>query len=1305
MLFRDLLALYRHHPESGALPPAPEFRQYLAWLQAQDKTVARAEWQQYLEGVDTPTLIAPYARSAAVTRQAPHEKAPRVQARHEQARHETSLSPKLTARLESVARQHGLTLGTVLQGTWGLLLARLTNRQDVCFGTVNSGRQAPIAGIEDMLGLLITTTPVRLVLTPADTVVSLLQRLQRQQAALLGHQHLPLTAIHKLIEMPSLFDTLFTYENYPVAAAPPPLSAQDLPLRSVSGHNSNHYPLSLAVLPGYRLGLRLHFAADLFDARWIEQIAGRLQRLLEQIAAFPAQPLSRLTLLTPAERGQLLNEFNETSRAQPALTLVEMIEEQTARTPHHPAVTYQEETLTYAQLDARANSLAWKLIGEGIGPEGLVGLHLERSPAMVVALLGILKAGAAYLPLDPRYPRERLGVILADAGPARIITTVDLQHSLPEEHRGRCLLLDALPVVTDLAARPTAAPTDVDRAEPLLAGHPAYLLYTSGSTGKPKGVLVTHQGLPSLAAAQSSRMNITATSRVLQLASISFDAALSEIAMALTCGATLVIAPADERSGESLDQLLEREAITHATFTPTVLGTLKRRPAGTLRSLIVAGESCPADLASAWAQTCSVLNAYGPTETTACATMSAALVSESAPPIGAPIENLRVYVLDGGLQPCPVGVVGELYIAGPALARGYWKRPDLTAERFIANPYSPGERLYRSGDRAAWRADGQLLFHGRDDAQIKRRGFRIEAGEIEAALLELPQLRHAAVMNREGRSGDRVLTAYLVADGDAPAMATLRRELELEQTAQWRELEENGAREGYGADDATFDTVGWNSNYTGLPLPPEDMSEYVEHTAERIRSLHPGHVLEIGCGTGLILFALLPHCESYTGTDLSPARLDRLRHLQLLTDLQTRIRGLENLRLHQGQAHEHHVLGRHAYDTIILPSVIQYFPDVDYLLRVLDGVFEHLLAPGGAVFIGDVRHKLLQEAFHASVQLHKAGSAERSQVIGDQVRRCLEQEQELAVDPAFFLALRERFAQIRHVEILPKRGHRLNELTRFRYDVILSTKDLPALLGSGTSPSWRNWQDTRPTIAALKDMLATEQPAALALRRVGNARLAGALLAARELLHGRQDVAISEVRERSGLASEGLEPEDLLRLGVECGYLVDLSLAAAYADGSFDAFFRRSSAVALPPLFLPPLYEVRPWSQYANDPLKHKLRQRLIAHVREALASRLPDFMMPGAWVVLDALPLTPTASWTSSRCPNLTTTGERVASSRRPHLRSRCCVRWSPNCWVCSASDRPTISFISAATASVRSSLPVAPASGASCSRPGTSF
>ncbi|MEV5599821.1 amino acid adenylation domain-containing protein, partial [Streptomyces sp. NPDC052496] len=425
---------------------------------------------------------------------------------------------------------------------------------------------------------------------------------------------------------------------------------------------------------------------------------------------------------------ELVHVRNATQQVVPALTMPQLFEAQAQRAPDADAVVYEDTVLTYGEVDRRANQLARLLISHGVGPERLVALAMPRCPDMVIAALAIHKAGGAYLPIDPEYPADRITYMLTDADPACICTTSDVE--LPPTPHPR-ILLD-----TDTATRhlPDTPVTDDERTAPLDLHHPAYVIYTSGSTGRPKGVIVTHTGIASLSTAHATHLHVGPTSRTLQFAALSFDAAAWELIMALTNGATLILAPpAHLAAGPELSHLITRQQVTHATLPPAVLSVLPPDSLPHDMTLIVAGEACPPEQTARWSTGRRMINAYGPTEATVCSTMSQPLTGTTTPPLGNPITNAHIYILDHNLNPTAPGVPGELYTTGPGLARGYLNRPDLTAQRFIANPYGPpGTRLYRTGDLARWTTHHTLEYLGRTDNQIKIRGFRIELGEIEA---------------------------------------------------------------------------------------------------------------------------------------------------------------------------------------------------------------------------------------------------------------------------------------------------------------------------------------------------------------------------------------------------------------------------------------------------------------------------------------------------------------------------------------------------------------------------------------------
>ena len=1183
IFFRDLIALYRADGDPAALPPPVDFGAYLTWHAAQDRVAAREAWREYLDEFSQPTLLAPAADGVTPAHQEMLER---------------FVSPALTARLADMPRTHGITLASALQGVWGLMLGRALNRADVCFGTVSSARQAPVPGIEDMLGAVIATTPVRLSLRGAQPVVELLEALQHDSVRLMPHAHLSLMEIHREMGVTALFDTLFTYENYPVEAPPPARSADDLPLTAVSGSNSNHYPLSIAVLPGDSLGLRFHYNATVLSADDVRRYADAFVRLLEQVVRDPAQPIARLDILTPAERARLLDGPRALT-AQPEVEFLStMVELQAATSPSRCAIVDGTRSLDYATLESEANRLAWFLISRGIGPGAIVALQFGRSALMVQTMLAVMKTGACFMPLDPGLPAARQAALIDEARCALSITTADLVERLPMDLS--TLVLDDPQTMAEIAEESELAPRDEDRVASLRSNHPAYLIFTSGSTGRPKGVVVPHAGLRGLAEAQATRLGIGPGARVLGLASWAFDAAVSEIAMALTRGATLVVAGADERAGERLAQLLDRAAVTHATFTPTVLRTVEPDAGPALQAVIVAGESCPADLAARWGTRLRLFNAYGPTEATVCATMSAPLTDSGGVPIGSVIEGVQVYVLDNALRPCPIGTVGEIYIGGNGLALGYLDQGGRTAERFVASPFArtPGQRLYRSGDLAAWRADRQLDFHGRSDEQVKIRGVRVEPGEVVTAIASLPLVADVAIDAAADSDGHVALAAYVVPAREGAAMGAMRRTHAREQVEAWREIEDLMLPEDV-ATDPTFDTRGWNSAYDDAPLSEAEMRDYVRNTVERVSALDPRRLLEIGCGAGLIGLPLLEQVGHYVGVDLSQRRIDRLCNLQHDDAGVERLPGLSHAVFLRAAAHEVGQLGLVLYDTIILPSVVQYFADETYLVDCLADLMETSLAPGGAIFLGDVRHRGLQEALNFSIERHRAGPDVDRAALIELVRRRTDQEHELLLEPAFFMSLRARFPQISRVEVLPKRSDCGNELSSFRYDVVLRTGG--AVIDGAVFP----WRDGSVHDFETIQKALAERPEILALRGVSNLRTRAA-----------HEAALCTLGGQAATSGPGVEPGDIWELAESLGYQVEISFAAGHSGGALDLLFRAQGG---PPVQMPGADVAMPGMSAVGS----ALRRRIERQVREELTERLPSALVPQYVTLVDSLPLT----------------------------------------------------------------------------------
>jgi amino acid adenylation domain-containing protein len=764
ILFRDVLDFYEafRQDQDLHLPAARPFRDYIAWLRKQD--LAGAFWRQALQGVTEPTPL-PFDRPPAN---------PPAPAQHPQE-HEVRLSAELIAALQSLARQRQVTLNTVIQGAWALLLSRYGGLDDVIFGTTVSGRSAPLPGIQRMVGLFINTLPVRIALPPDVPVGDWIKDLHARQLELQQYDYSPLVQIQGWSEIPRgvpLFESLLVFENQP-GGGPRGEKADSLGIRPVRRTlQQTGYPLGVVVMPGRECRIKLVYDPSRFDAATVSRMAGHLRNILDDMAAHPDRRLGAVSLLSQAEWQHVWAEGNGTADGPlPDRCVHQWVEDQVERTPEAVALTFEGQAWTYGELNRRANQLAHQLRGLGIGPETRVGLYLERSPELVAAILGTLKAGGAYVPLATAAPAERLAFMLQDAQ-VRVVLTLDiLRAKLPDLSAPvLCLDRDGPAIARQSDANPPCAVTPA---------HLVYIIYTSGSTGQPKGVLVEHRGLANVVAEQVRAFRLGPASRVLQFVTPAFDAAQAELFRTLMAGASLCLArPENLLPGPALTDFLRTQAITAMAVPPTVLASLPTDvdlPA--LATLVVAGEACPPALAARWARGRLLLNAYGPTEATVCATIAADWDTTQPPPLGQPIAHTQAYVLDRWLRPVPAGVVGELYLGGAGLARGYLNRPEQTAAAFVPNPFGaePGTRLYKTGDLARRRPDGSLEFVGRADDQVKLRGFRIELGEIEAALARIPAVGQSAVALREDGAGGKQLVAYVVPrNGTTPTPTELR---------------------------------------------------------------------------------------------------------------------------------------------------------------------------------------------------------------------------------------------------------------------------------------------------------------------------------------------------------------------------------------------------------------------------------------------------------------------------------------------------------------------------------------------------
>jgi amino acid adenylation domain-containing protein len=751
LFMKELATLYSAF-SLGGRSPLPELPVQFAdfaywqrqWLQPEVLENQLRYWKQQLANLSTLQLPTDRSRSPIQTFRG--------------TRQCLALPLSLTERLKDLSRREGVTLFMTLMAAFQTLLYRYTGQTDIPVGTVANLRNRQ--ELEGMIGYFLNTLVVRTDLSGNPTFKELLARVREVTIGAYTHQELPFQKLVEEIQPERnlsynpLFQVVFVLE--------PPLAEMDgwriSQLDIDTGTAKFDLNLELDERPSGIIG-RIEYNTDLFEASTISRTIGHFQTLLEGIVSNPEQKISELPLLTEWERQQLV-AWNNTATDYPQNACIhQLFEEQVERSPDAIALVFEDQQLTYKELNQRANQLAHYLGKLGVTAEVMVGICVERSLEMVVGLLGILKAGGAYVPLDPAYPPERLALMLEDAQVPVLLTQRRLVESLPK-HQARVVCLD-----TDWEIIERQSEENPECS--LTSENLAYVIYTSGSTGKPKGVLVGHRGLCNLAIAQIQIFDVQPNSRVLQFASLSFDVATSDWVIALCSGATLCIAINNALlAGSDLIEVLRDRAITHIELPVAVLGVVPFEELSTLQTIIVGGETVSVDVVAKWAPGRRFFNAYGPTESTVCATIAECTDSQEPPSIGRPIANTQVYLLDAHLQLMPIGIPGEIYIGGAGLARGYLNRPELTAERFIPNPFSnePGSRLYKTGDLARYLPDGNIEFLGRIDHQVKIRGFRIELGEIEAVLSQHPDVQESLVISRSDVSGNQRLVAYIISN-------------------------------------------------------------------------------------------------------------------------------------------------------------------------------------------------------------------------------------------------------------------------------------------------------------------------------------------------------------------------------------------------------------------------------------------------------------------------------------------------------------------------------------------------------------
>ena len=1151
----------------------------------------------------------------------------------------------LSFRLRKTARRLGVSAASLCHLAWAQVLASVSGRDDVVFGTVLLGRMQGGEGADRVLGVFMNTLPIR-IRVGKESVEEGVRQTHRRLTELLRHEHAPLALAQRCSGVASstpLFSALLNYRhNTPIdtganTAGGGPSAWEGIGF--LAGEERANYPFILSVNDmgeGFVMNAQTQSPVD--PHRVCAYMHTALERLVGALEAAPTTPVRNLSVLPVTERNQLLVEWNETRRAYPNNRCIhELFEEQVERTPEVVAVVFQDQALTYGELNARANGMARALVEHGVGPEVLVALMAERGIDFLISILAIFKAGGAYIPLDPQHPAQRIGYALG-LGRAAIVITASQFGALTADAIAN-LAADKQPALVFLEELLKGARQSENLGRRFPPGQLAYVIFTSGSTGIPKGAMVEQRGMLNHLFAKISELPLDENDVVAQTASQCFDISVWQFLAALLVGGEVRIFDEEITHDPShlLDQI-ELRAVTILEIVPSMMRMMLTEAVErgmkpkllTLRWLIPTGEALAPELCREWHglyPEIPLLNAYGPTEcsddVTHCRIDGDLSESAARSPIGRPIANTQIYVLNGGFEPQPIDIVGELYVGGVGVGRGYLNDAEKTAEYFVPGPYSmePGARMYKSGDLARYLPDGNLEYVGRVDHQVKIRGFRIELGEIEAALCEHGAVEQAVVVAHENQPGEKRLVAYVVKTGLQEAGQEEDLNSIQKRIDDWKNVyDEVYADQAQATQDTLINPRVWISSYTEQTFPVEEILECVEDTVARILALRPRRVLEIGCGTGLILSRVAPHCEFYYGTDLSGQALSQLNSQLGRLGLEGKVELLEQ----SGDSFDG--IPQQYFDLVVINEVVHYFPGVEYFLRILERL-QDLITPESAIFLGDLRNLELLEAFRASVEVSRAAGTISLGQLRERVDKRIRREKELLITPEFFETLKKEWPWIEEVEIDLKGGHHDNELVKFRYDAILYV-----------GWAWRekvgrrclDWQGDGLSIDGLRQQLA-EGDGTLEIHGVPNSRIRTDAKILRLLAEEPGDSRLEQLLQKLQEDADpyDVSPQQLRELGREMGCRVRLSWPSPGPLGAYRAIFQRQIEMrkvergARPQVTAGTDRDRRRWNRYANRPLQGVTGREQVEQWRAFLLDRLPEYMAPAVFIELESLPLT----------------------------------------------------------------------------------
>ena len=1193
------------------------------------------------------------------------------------------IDASVVEKLRETSSTQGCTLYMTLLSAWAILLYRHTGEEDILVGSPIANRNHQ--DIEGLIGFFVNTLAMRFDFKGNPTFASFLMQVRKTALDAFANQDLPFEKLVDSIQPERdlsrnpLFQVMFALQNAPAEEfGLSGLSIEVIETQRISALFD--LVLDMWETENSLIGV-LEFATDLWDQTTVEHMVGQFIELLSSIAQQPTMQVKSLSILPPAERETLLHDWIGKTVSYPVdRTLQDLFQSQTLSYPDRIAASHGEENITYAELNNRAARFAEVLRLSGVVQNDIVGIYHYRGISFLVAVMGVLKSGASFVPIDPTYPMARVRHMLADSEVRVLISSNTLLETLydkladdddtqkPSGELNTVLTLDSVPPTLEVDVLAQFNLWTYANIEAIGSGYHnegcstdrAYMMYTSGSTGTPKGALIRHNGAVNHIFAQFDELNFHQNSIFAQSAPCSSDISIWQfLAPLMIGGSTRIIDFETVCVASALFDEVKRATIFE--FVPIVLNELlefvsglteEQRALPNIDYAMVTGESVSVNLVNRWHQLypkIALCNAYGPTE--AADDICQFTIDKPMPenclrvPIGTAIANTAIYVLDKELQLVPIGVPGEICVAGIGVGEGYWKQAEKTAASFLENPYSVGEYdkiLYRTGDLGRWQATGNLEYFHRADNQVKLRGYRIELDEIEGVLFKHASVQEVVVGLSHETEGDQAqdqrLLAWVVVSAQNEQEEQL---LQQERVNLWQSLHEDSYQGDSLHKDVTFNTIGWDSTYTGEPLSDAEMHEYIDLTldivfADNITEIETKsaailkpRVLEIGCGTGLLMYNLINRCASYVGTDLSDVVINRLAYQV------NPVNGLQGAdtegktTLYCREAINFSGFEAASFDRLMLCSVVQYFPSLGYLTQTLEQAVR-VVSDGGKIVVGDVRNYALLKAYHTSIELFQAADESEISALETGVAERSLREQELTIDPSWFLLLPELIPAISFVELLPKRGKLQNEMTCFRYDVVLHINSQ----ATSVDVTWQEWSQEKPTVDAIKQQLAQSTRNSVGWKAIRNRRVVDETQLIAWLESGQCATDVSTIRanlKNNPLLS--IEPEDLIDIARLSGWRVHFRMAEGNFSGDYDVvFFKPKLGLIEFPNY--PLVEQKRTREYSNNPLKEKLAAFVTPQLRTYLQDQLPAHMIPADFVMLENLPLLPNGKIDRSSLP-----------------------------------------------------------------------